>query len=231
MRHFAVLAITSLLLTGCGGRGPDHRGLDRDETLLTLSAVGEAEARPDRANFSAGVTSYGPTAQDASAANAARMTKVIAAIEARGVAKEDIQTQSVSVSQSYYGKAKRYVASNSVKILVRKVDDVGAVIGVATAAGANEVSGPQLTISDPNAVNKNAIAAAFKAARTRADAYAAAAGMKVSRVIRIQDGQTQVQPVMYATDAAEEVRTVAPPVRIGMNSATASVTVDFALTE
>ena len=51
-------------------------------TLLTISADGKSTRTPDLAVFSAGVTSQAPTAGAAMSANAAQMTKVIAALKA-----------------------------------------------------------------------------------------------------------------------------------------------------
>ncbi len=42
------------VLTACQPAASDPRGVDRDETLLTVSATGRAETRPDEARFSSG---------------------------------------------------------------------------------------------------------------------------------------------------------------------------------
>ena len=39
----------------CQPAAPDPRGVDRGETLLTVSATGRAETRPDEARFMVGV--------------------------------------------------------------------------------------------------------------------------------------------------------------------------------
>ena len=49
MTRFAIL-LAAAALAGCGERTPDPRGVDHDETLLRLSASGEAEAAIARAN-------------------------------------------------------------------------------------------------------------------------------------------------------------------------------------
>lgn len=230
MRVIAILVPLSLALAGCSS-GADSRGLGRDETLLKVSATGEAQARPDRAKISAGVESYGTTAQEAASANNATMNKILAAIEAQGVAKDDIQTRNMSLDRSYYDSSKRrYVASNTVSILARKIDDASKIVAAATGAGANNISGPEMIVSDPEAVNRGAITAAYKAARTRADAYAKATGLRVIRIVTIQDGQEDNLVAYVAADAAEELAPSAlPPIRSGMNSTTARVQIDFAL--
>lgn len=231
----AVVALAGLmLLSACNG-GDQHnlRGVDHDETLLTVSATGRSETRPDMATFSAGIETFGATGPAASAANEERMNKLVAALEANGVAERDIQTQLVSISRIDYGpKRGQYQAANQVSARVRKVDRASASIGAATGAGANILSGPTLSQSDPEKGKLSAYGNAYKAAKARAEAYAEAAGMRVARVLTIRDGGTSGGPQPYYGDAMESspvVRTSAPPIRVGTDINEVAVTVDFAL--
>jgi hypothetical protein len=46
----------SLLVLGACGQEPyDSRGLRHEETLLSVSATGQTETRPDQAQFQAGI--------------------------------------------------------------------------------------------------------------------------------------------------------------------------------
>jgi uncharacterized protein len=236
MRLLVMLTLSSLLLAGCGRAGHDPRGVDHDEVLLRVSATGDAETRPDLATFSAGVSSLGASSQAATQANNIKMNKVMAAVEALGVKRDDTQTQSLSVNRIDYGRNRgQYEATNSVSVKIRKIDSAGEVIAAATGAGANILSGPILTVDDRETASLSAYAAAYKAARARADAYAKAAGLKVARVLSITDGSAMGAPMPYAMDAMA-VQTVAPeqaapPIRAGLNISTANVRVDFALSQ
>ncbi len=236
MRSFTLLALSTMLLGGCGGGRHDPRGLARDEVLLRVSATGDAETRPDLATFHAGVSSIGATSQAATVANNAKMNAVMAAVEALGVKRDDTQTQALAVGRIEYGRNRgQFEASNTVSVKVRKIDSAGQIIAAATAAGANIVSGPNLTVDDREAASLSAYAAAYKAARARADTYAKAAGLKVERIISITDGSAREEPIygdMAAVEAAAMPRAVnAPPIRAGLNTSTAMVTVAFALKE
>ena len=77
-------------------------------------------------------------------------------------------------------------------VTVRKIESAGAAVTAVTSAGANILSGPDLRMSDPEKAANSAYRNAYKAAKSRAEAYAEAAGMKVSRVLSIRDaGGTQ----------------------------------------
>lgn len=178
-----------LALSACGDKPYDPRGVDHDETLLSVSATGESEVRPDQAVFQAGINSWAASAGAASAANTRDIEKVVAALKAAGIPEKDIQTRTVGISKVDWGPKKgQFQASNVVAVTVRKIDASGAAVTAATEAGANILSGPDLRISNSESAANAAYGEAFKAAKARAQAYADAAGMEISRVLTIRDG-------------------------------------------
>jgi uncharacterized protein len=236
MRAITLTLALGLTLSGCNTGKADPRGVDRDEVLLKVSATGEAETRPDLATFSAGVSSIAASSEAATAANNAKMNKVMAGVEALGVKRDDTQTQALSVGRIDYGRNRgQFEASNTVSVKVRKIDDASKIIAAATAAGANILSGPNLTVDDKEKASLSAYASAFKAAKARAEAYATAAGLKVSRVLTITDSSAAQgpQPFDYAPaeSAADATANVGPPIRAGLNTSTAQVEVHFALSK
>jgi uncharacterized protein len=233
----ALLFLPLFTLAACSGSKPDLRGVDRDETLLSVSATGRSESRPDMASFSAGIETFGATGPIASTANQERMDRLVAALEKQGVSEKDIQTQSISINRIDWGpKRGKYQATNQVSVRIRKVDQASAAVGAATGAGANILSGPTLSQSDPEKAKLSAYGNAYKAARARADAYAEAANMQVGRVLAIRDGgRTAGGPQPYYGDAAMEQAAAvpttvsAPPIRVGTDIIEVAVSVDFAL--
>lgn len=232
MRLTLILPLT--LLAACQ-QAPDPRGVARDETLLTVSATGRAETRPDEARIQLGVQSLGANGGEASRANSDKMAKVSAALTGLGIKPDDLQTRNLTLQRMDYGKDRgRFRADNVVEIRLRDMTKVGQAIAAATDAGANVLSGPELRVSDREAANRSAYAAAYRAAKSRAEAYAAAADLKIARVLAIRDGGETGGPIPYAGDmameAASAVRTAAPPpFSPGTNSSEVQVRVDFAL--
>lgn len=231
-------ALGALALGGCSGaeRG-DPRGVDRDEVLLQVVATGRADARPDEARFTAGVETREASARAAGAGNAAKMNAVLAALAGLGVKPDDVQTRSVTLQRVDYGPERgRFVANNLVEVRLRDVAKAGTAIAAVTEAGANVLSGPDLRVGDPEAAGRAAYAQAYRAARARAEAYAAAAGLKVARVLAIRDGgEAGAPPYPYATmdamatEARAQVAAPPPPVQPGLNRSAAQVRADFAL--
>jgi len=245
---FRALTLLSLaLLAACGERPDDARGVDRGETLVSVSASGHAESRPDRAEFQAGIETWARTAKDASAANARKIAEIVGALKAKGVAERDIQTRAVSVGRIDWGNRKgQFQASNVVNVTLRDAAKASEAVAAVTDAGANIVSGPNLSMTDPEATANLAYADAYKAARKRAQAYADAAGMEVARVLYIRDaggqqGQTWLRgaenSAVMAQAAPPPVVAPAPPpppggragVMLGTTSSDVTIQVDFAL--
>jgi uncharacterized protein len=239
VRAIYLIVVSVLALSGCGERERDARSLRSGEVLLRVEASGEAETRPDMARFNAGVSSIAATSQSATEANNKKMNRVMAAVEALGIKADDIQTQALYVSRIDYGRNKgQFEASNTIGVKIRKIDGAGNVIAAATGAGANIISGPDLTIDDKETASKGAYIAAYKAARTRADAYAEAAGLKVVRILSITDGSAMSKPIDYASTERggpmefappSSVASAAPPIRAGLTTSIAQVRVDFVL--
>lgn len=233
--RIAVAAGLGLMVAACGNPKPGPNGLGRDETLLQVSATGQAEAKPDEANFSIGVSSIAATSEAATAANNAKINAVVTALKALGVTDDDMQTQNVAASRIDWGPNRnKFEASNTITIRMRDVAKAGAAIQAATRAGANILSGPNLRVSNPEAASRTAYAAAFKAARARADTYAEAAGLKVERVLTIRDGGGTPPPMPYGgafeVMADQAVAQAAPPpVMAGTDRSLVQVSVDFVL--
>jgi len=235
MRQSALLPL--LALAACQPAANDPRGVDRDETLLTVSATGRSETRPDEASITVGVNSQGATAAEASALNNAKMAKVAAALARFGVKPDDLQTSNLSLGRIDYGKERgRFQASNNVVIRLHDMAKVGEAVAATTDAGANLVSGPALRVTDAEKASLSAYGAAYKAARVRAEAYATAAGLKISRVLAIRDGGQsggEPQPMLRTMDVQMAPPPVAapppPPFNPGVNSSTVAVQVEFAL--
>ena len=237
--RYLVLFPLILAAAGCDRAAPDPRGVARGETLLTVTATGRADTRPDEARLQLGVQSDAAGAGEASRLNREKMDKVTAALARLGVKADDLQTRNLSLNRIDYGAERgRFRAYNVVEVKLRDMAKVGEAVTVVTEAGANVLSGPSLRVADPEAANRSAYAAAYRNARARAEAYADAAGLGIGRVLAIHDGGEV--PDAYTMDAmAQEGRGMATaqaapaappaPFSAGVNTSEVRVRVDFAL--
>lgn len=231
-RRLLLLALPALF--ACQPAAPDPRGVARDETLLTVNASGRAETRPDEARVQLGVQSLAASGGEASRLNNEKMNRVTAALTALGIKPDDLQTRNLTLQRIDYGGDRgKYRADNVIEVRLRDMSKVGQAIATATDASANLISGPELRVSDREAANRSAYAAAYRAARSRAQVYAGAADLEIARVLAIHDNGEAGGPIPYARDSMMNQESAAvsspPPFNPGMNSSEVRVRVDFAL--
>ena len=144
-----------------------------------------------------GVQTRAATAAKASADNATKQRAVIDAIRAQGIAPEQISTvnYTLNAEQAYNpqagDKAPRitgYVATNTVRVEVRRVDQVGALIDAAIAKGANDVSSLDFHSSAPDSLAARGVGGCVQAGVADASGAGAGGGRAVGRVDRDDDG-------------------------------------------
>lgn len=182
-----------------------------DGTLLSVAAEAEARRVPDVATISAGVVTQAADANAAMRDNATQMEKVMAAIRAAGIAERDIQTAGISVQPQYrYAEnvpptITGYQASNTVNVKNRDISKLGKVLDALVASGANQVNGPNFEVDKPESAYDEARLAALKKAEARAQTYAKAMGLRVRRVVSINEGGAMPppMPMMMRAQAAD----------------------------
>ena len=163
-------------------------------TRLDVSATGETNRVPDIAIISAGVVTRAPTAAAAIQQNAARVERMLAALRRAGVEERDIQTSSISLNPDYHYEENRpprliaYQASNTLNIRFRDIANSGRILDALVAEGANQISGPTLTLDRPEVALDEARTNAIARGRARAELYARSLGMRVVRVVSVSEG-------------------------------------------
>lgn len=205
-------------------------------TLLSVSAEGKVEGRPDMATINLGVQTEAQTAQAAVQANAQRMTALLAALRRAGIAERDIQTSNVSVNPQQQYRDNQppivtgYQANNTVTAKIRAIDTVGRVIDATVAAGGNTVNGVYFSYQNPDAQMDAARRNAIQEARRRAEIYASALNMHVTRVVAVSEGGGYSPPVpMPMMRMAAQADAAPTPVEPGQVETTANVSVTFEL--
>ena len=205
-------------------------------TRLDIAATGEVTRVPDIAIISTGVVTRASTATGAIQQNAARMARVRAALKRAGIDDKDIQTSTISLSPEYtYQQNKApvlngYSASNQVSVRFRDIGDTGKILDALVAEGANQINGPSLTIDKPEAALDEARVKAIAAGRARAELYARALGMRVTRLLSVSEtGGYAVPPPMPMYARAEMAQDASTKIDPGEQKVQVSVSMSFEL--
>jgi uncharacterized protein YggE len=170
-----------------------------EERWISVVATGEASVAPDLAVVSFAVSGSGkqlaPTRDDVNK----RSSSVLARLRELGVAEGDLNAPDVAIHPEYdYRKGQRLTGYRVVRQMtakVRDLDGLGDVLDGLVAAGANEVHGAQMSASDPSAAEHEALRAAITAARAKAEAVAAASGVTIDGLARVEEEPSHGPPV------------------------------------
>jgi uncharacterized protein len=224
----AALGLGAVAFSGVGRPDGARATTPSPSQHITVNATGTVKQPPDRAELVFSVVSQADVAKSALAANSADTTKVIDALKAAGVDSKEIQTQDVSLEPRYpqnSGRIDGFTARNSVSVS-SSIDKAGALVDAGVAAGANQVSGPSLSVSDQDALYRDALKDAVAQARLKAKAIADAAGVGVGRVTSVVEGDVGGGPIMYGQAMAAKAPA---PIEAGTQEIQATVTVTFAI--
>lgn len=173
---------------------------------VRASGEGSVFAQPDCAKINIGVVTQAPTAQAASSQNAAQLQSVLAKLHEVLGQNADIKTISYSLNPVYQypkngGKPtiEGYSAANIVEVTSGDLPNIGKVIDAATAGGANEIRSLQFTLKDEKPVRAAALRQAVLEARANAQAMAGALGLKLGKLLLLeQSSAIPIRPMMAA---------------------------------
>ncbi len=210
---------------------------EQAKRTISVSGEGKATAPPDMATIHTGVITQAVRARDALDANSTAMERIMAALKSHKIAAKDIQTSSFNVRPEYkrgprgqqQSEIVGYRVTNQVRVRVRNLPDLGEVLDALVEAGSNQVSGISFTIDDPTGVLNQARNRAVADARSRAELYAQAAGVRVGKVISISEQPAVVPRPQYVGRAMAAEAVGAVPVATGEQEVRATVHMMFAL--
>jgi uncharacterized protein YggE len=181
------IAVTALGAIGCTPKTEVTVAGAQQQTGIAVIGTANVSVKPDVARLNLGVEVTDTTVAIARGKAADAMTKLQAALKAKGVQEKDIRTQSLNITPQYTQSPDRnvpptirgYLVNNLVQVTVRNIDTTSEVLDAAVAAGGNavRVNGISFTVDQPEQFLSQAREEAVKNARARAETLAKAAGV------------------------------------------------------
>ena len=211
-----IVVLAMMVFRGCG----DGRGMMRDHDEMhggnsaqgvTVQATGTVKVVPDGVSFNFAVSVLAQSSETAMSEASATAEKVRAALDAAGVAKDDIATQNVSVYPEYLSSStgtqtlSGYRAQQVFTVTLRDTAKAGEVVDAVIAAGGNslQVYGVTPTLLDTDAAVAQAREAAIKSAKAKAKDYASLIDAGLGSVVYVNEIASPSSPVpMLAGDSA-----------------------------
>lgn len=240
MRYVLVpIFALALFLTGCEGDTTVNvppQGDSNTTNGITVSGLGEVRAAPDIAIINIGIEASGATVQEARDKGADAANKLIASLKGNGVEDKDILTTSVNIYPQYFysqndpPRITGYIANNQLAVTVRDLEKAGKVIddGVAAGGDAARLQGIAFGIDDPEPLLKEAREKAVADAKSRAETYAGAAGVKIGAIVSISESSSTGSPILRAPATGGSFDS-ATPIQPGETTVSANVAIRFAI--
>jgi uncharacterized protein len=234
----SVVPLLLLVIAALPARAQTPPSSQPEGPVVVATGEGSIKRAPDRAWFQVTGESRAKTPREAQKLNADVMSTVLQKLRGSGLKEDAIQTRGYDLQPEYdYNNGRQtlrgYVARNSVEVRVDELSRVGELLDLAVTSGATSVGNVRFDLKDRATVERDAIRAAVEDARKRADAAASGAGMKVDRIVRIEEQRTnQISPpipLRTAVARSAEMADAAPPVAPGELEIRALVTLVAAI--
>lgn len=226
----AIVLISAIAVTRPASIQPT--GTTAGTKTLQVTGIGTVTAAPDQAVVLLAVRTQALTATQASADNAAIMSKVMDALIGAGVSKNSVETVSYSLTPIYESKPDQmtpprivgYAARNAIKVTLTDFRLVGRALDAAVSAGANEVQGIMFSFSSAAfaALQRQALQIAIQNADAEAKAMVSSLGVSIVGPISVTLGYTS-QP-RFETISPTALQT---PIQPGTLQVTATVQVTY----
>ena len=234
----AFLALAFLALAPLAGpvRAGAGEGAGSEARRLTVRGHGSVSTAPDMALITLGVVREAREAGEAIAETSAAMRALLEVLNAAGLEARDVQTSGLSLSPIWSNRSSGnarpritgFTARNTLRIRLRDLDSLGALLDRLVAAGANNLEGVSFGLQDPSTQRDEARRAAIADALHAAEVLAGAAGVGLGEILSISQGQTvSGGPVVMREMALGADAGV--PIAAGEVTSRADVTVVFAL--
>ena len=194
---------------------------------IVVDGTGRVSETPDRMILNLGIETSAPRVASALTANNAAATTMNKLLKEKGIDPKDIQTSGLSIFTQFDNTGRKitaYTVSNTVTVVIRKIDTSGALIdAVASSAGdAIRINGLSFAIGDSAKAQGRARELAVADARTQAEQLTKAAGVKLGALRTIR---TSAEPSIAQQPQFSErsVAKASVPIEAGSFEVSASV--------
>lgn len=221
--------VVALAMSGAAAAEPLQR-------QISVTGAGSVATVPDMATIDLGVTHQASAAGAAIAATSETTARMLQRLADLGVEPRDMQTSSLSLSPLWSNRGSSgtgnprvtgFVASNSVQVKLRDLAELGRIMDMIIAGGANDFNGLRFSVQDPAPLMNLARQKAVADATAKALLLTQAAGVTLGPVLSITE-QGSTRPVMQDMAMA---RSADVPIAAGEVSLSASVSMVFAITD
>lgn len=188
------------------------------DNVISVRGIGQVSAVPDMAEVTLGVRHGARESSEAMDKVNADVKRLLAGLSKLGVAATDMQSTDLGLHPQWEHRNGTnqppqlvgYEAYSSLRVKLRDIATLGAVLDQVVGNGANEFHGVRFDVQDDAAMQAKARALAIADARKKASDYAAAAGIGLGPVVQISEVPNGSAPMPMMMARAQADMAVAP---------------------
>lgn len=208
------------------------------KNTIGITAQGKVMAVPDMATVNLGVLTQGLDPSKIQEENSKKIEKIIEYIKSQGISKDDIATSQFNIYPQYnYEGGKNnivgYQLNQTITVKIKGVDktteNLSKILKASIAQGVNEVSGVNIGFSEPDDLKQNARKLAIENAKSKAEDLAKTAGLKLGKVVSINEDAYDSMPTPYYREMGMGMGggSASPSIEPGTQDIVANMTVVF----
>jgi uncharacterized protein YggE len=165
---------------------------DQMERTINVTGMGKETGKNDIAITTIGYSNVDKNVLVAKTANAKVMDQVMNDLKKMGINEKDLMTNYTIYPEYNYTNnegqvLKGYRVTNSITVKIRNLEQIEKVLSLAGTYGANEISGLNFTIDDPENLKDKARAKALVDARVKAEQLAKSLGVRLGAVVTFNE--------------------------------------------
>ena len=171
---------------------------------VNVNGEGSVKIKPDYAVITMGAEIKDLDSAKAKKQNDEIIAKMIQVIKKSAIAEKDYQTQRVNLykTREYQEKKDYFVASQTITITLRSLDNYEKLMADLMAAGANTINGVEFKSTQTEKVATEIRAKAVLNAKKKAEDYASALNQSIGKALIISDQSMVNNPRVYMMKTA-----------------------------
>ncbi|MBI5123396.1 SIMPL domain-containing protein [Candidatus Roizmanbacteria bacterium] len=204
--------------------------------LFTIEGTGEATAVPDTALISLGVNKEAATVEIAQNQVNQIINQITADLKKLGIEDKNIKTINYSVNPNYDNfvgsqRINGYSVSANIEARIKPIEKANQAISIATKDGATQVGGVQFVLNDETKkkLEDKARIEAIKTAKTKAQSLANAAGIRLRKIVDVQENNSNAvpQPMFRTMTLDKGAGQAVPPTELNPGENKISITISL----
>ncbi|GIW66955.1 MAG: SIMPL domain-containing protein [Candidatus Parcubacteria bacterium] len=189
---FLVIIILFLFILASFWFVYEYVKINQPQRILVIIGEGKETVVPNVAKINIGVITEGDSLESLPEENLSKMNKIINFLKEQEIDDKDIKTENYSITPKYDysispSRIIGYTINQNLSVKVRDLNKIGNILNGVVQQGANNVYGPYFTVDEPEVYLAKAREKAILNAKQKAEIIAKTAGLKLGKIININE--------------------------------------------